>query len=424
MHQVQPGQHDTKTTMASIESLSRALRDDSSDDEEADYELGHREATGREWMSQERLPVRGIDGRVRTADQLAASKDRASALTSGKAIRPFSGMTAASANSSDESEVDSDADSEAAFPRHEREDIKEKVASSRAAGQSEPPTQFSWHRLATSDRARLRHQAKLRIAGLCEALVADPETSVLAPKPPAPDASGEIKRKRKKRKSPIVQLQAFCATDDPVVRSLALASTLAVMQDILPGYRIRPPTQADLEEQKLSKDVRSAWKFERALLDAYESYLSALGSCIELHPSGKGKLRRDAALSFKGAKRPSYRLSYGPKAHRTVALTATKCLCELLQSHQHFNHSELVVKAAVGLGDCGEPELESLAHAAIKEMFSMDPTGYASSEAAEAISKRVKKRGPRVSLGLLDTLGKLRIRRLIADDKAARRKKD
>lgn len=250
---------------------------------------------------------------------------------------------------------------------------------------------------------------------------------MLVPKLPLaqPDEEHGSKRKKsKKKRSLMAQLQAMCASEDPVVRSLALASALAVMQDILPGYRIRQPTQAEIEEQKLSKEVKNAWKFERMLLDAYEGYLYALGACIELHPSGKGKLRRDSALQFSGVKRASYSMDCGPKGQRAVALTATKCLLELLQSHQHFNHSDRVIRAAVALGDCGEPELESAAHAAMKEMFSLDPTGYASSEAADAISKRVKKRGPKVSLGLLDTLSSMRIRRLIADDKAARRKKE
>jgi len=82
-----------------------------------------------------------------------------------------------------------------------------------------------------------------------------------------------------------------------------------------------------------------------------------------------------------------------------------------------------VVRSAVALADCGDDELEAIAHSALKEMFAMDPTGYASSEAAEAISKRVKKRGPRVSMGLLGTMSHMRIRRLISDDKDLRKKK-
>jgi len=154
------------------------------------------------------------------------------------------------------------------------------------------------------------------------------------PAPPLLDANGEPqKRKRKKAKSPLAELQALSTAVDPVVRNLALASQLAVLQDILPGYRVRLPTAAEIEEQKLSKEVRQTWTFERALLDAYETYLHGLGACIELHPSGKGRLRRDAALVFPGANRLTYGMQAGDKALRSVASTAAKCLCELLQSH-------------------------------------------------------------------------------------------
>jgi len=60
---------------------------------------------GREWSSSERLPVRGIDGRLRSSEQLVAAKDRAKSLASGESIRPYSLLSAkAGADTNDESE--------------------------------------------------------------------------------------------------------------------------------------------------------------------------------------------------------------------------------------------------------------------------------------------------------------------------------
>ena len=70
------------------------------------------------------------------------------------------------------------------------------------------------------------------------------------------------------------------------VARLAMLSLAAVFKDILPGYRIRPPTDKELS-MAVSKEVKKLRDHESALLRAYQvSFLSELhcrwlcGSCI------------------------------------------------------------------------------------------------------------------------------------------------
>lgn len=57
--------------------------------------------------------------------------------------------------------------------------------------------------------------------------------------------------------------------DDHRVRHLALLSQYAVFKDILPSYRIRVPTAAEMAT-KVSKDVHRVRAQEAALLRAYQ----------------------------------------------------------------------------------------------------------------------------------------------------------
>jgi hypothetical protein len=48
-----------------------------------------------------------------------------------------------------------------------------------------------------------------------------------------------------------------------------MLSLLAIFRDIIPGYRIRPPTEKELATQ-LSKEVKKLREFESGLLSAYQ----------------------------------------------------------------------------------------------------------------------------------------------------------
>ncbi|CAN0556948.1 unnamed protein product, partial [Ectocarpus sp. 8 AP-2014] len=59
--------------------------------------------------------------------------------------------------------------------------------------------------------------------------------------------------------------------DDHRVCHLALLSQYAVFKDIIPGYRIRVPTAAEMAT-KVSKEVHRVRAQEAALLRAYQVY--------------------------------------------------------------------------------------------------------------------------------------------------------
>lgn len=54
-----------------------------------------------------------------------------------------------------------------------------------------------------------------------------------------------------------------------------MVSLLAVFKDICPGYRIRLPTDKELEV-KVSKEVQRVRDYEAALLKSYQNYLRTL----------------------------------------------------------------------------------------------------------------------------------------------------
>ena len=64
-------------------------------------------------------------------------------------------------------------------------------------------------------------------------------------------------------------LLALTADSDGAVRRLAQLSLLAVLRDIMPGYRIRLPSEKELT-MPVSKDVRKVRDYETTLLKLYQ----------------------------------------------------------------------------------------------------------------------------------------------------------
>ncbi|MCI02091.1 nucleolar complex protein 3, partial [Trifolium medium] len=107
-------------------------------------------------------------------------------------------------------------------------------------------------------------------------------------------------------------LQISKDNDDTIVK-LGLLSLLAVFRDIIPGYRIRLPTEKE-QEMKVSKTVKKMRFYESTLLSAYKAYLQRL-----------------IALE----KKPLFQL------------VAVRCICSLLDSNPHFNFRETLLDATV-----------------------------------------------------------------------------
>eukprot|EP00854_Cymbomonas_tetramitiformis_P005203 gene5203-6328_t len=110
----------------------------------------------------------------------------------------------------------------------------------------------------------------------------------------------------------IKEILPLCADEDEMVAQLAMLSLLAVYKDIAPSYRIRLPTEKELEV-KVSKDVAKVRDYESALLKSYQAYLRVLFQASSIKGEG------GVGLSLR-------------------ATAAVKCMCGLMAALPHFNY--------------------------------------------------------------------------------------
>ncbi|XP_045796088.1 nucleolar complex protein 3 homolog [Trifolium pratense] len=145
--------------------------------------------------------------------------------------------------------------------------------------------------------------------------------------------------------------------DDTIVK-LGLLSLLAVFRDIIPGYRIRLPTEKE-QEMKVSKTVKKMRFYESTLLSAYKTYLQRL-----------------IALE----KKPLFQL------------VAVRCICSLLDSNPHFNFRETLLDATIRNISSSNETIRQLCCSTIKSLFTNEGKhgGEATVEAVRLISYKVK----------------------------------
>ncbi|CAL5192380.1 unnamed protein product [Lathyrus oleraceus] len=177
---------------------------------------------------------------------------------------------------------------------------------------------------------------KFKLAELGNALLTDPESNI-------------------KDLKEMVQLSK---DNDRTIVKLGLLSLLAVFRDIIPGYRIRLPTEKE-QEMKVSKTIKKMRFYESTLLSAYKAYLQRL-----------------IALE----KQPLFQL------------VAVRCICSLLESNPHFNFRETLLNAAVrNISSCNDA-IRQLCCSTIKSLFTNEGKhgGEATVEAVRLISYQVK----------------------------------
>uniref|UniRef100_A0A915ET80 NOC3-like protein n=1 Tax=Echinococcus canadensis TaxID=519352 RepID=A0A915ET80_9CEST len=71
------------------------------------------------------------------------------------------------------------------------------------------------------------------------------------------------------------------------LRQLLVASLCVVFKDILPTYKIRPPTEQELK-QRVKKETKRIWRFEEILLKNFEKYVLLIQSILK--DKGRRKL--------------------------------------------------------------------------------------------------------------------------------------
>ncbi|GMI85129.1 NucleOlar Complex associated 3 [Hibiscus trionum] len=177
---------------------------------------------------------------------------------------------------------------------------------------------------------------KRKLAELGMALLSDPEANI---------------------KSLKEMLQLAKDGDHSIVK-LSLLSLLAVFKDIIPGYRIRLPTEKELE-MKVSKEVKKMRFYESTLLSTYKGYLQKL-----------------------------LLLEKQPTFHHVVV----RCVCSLLDAVPHFNFRESLLVAVVRNIGSTDDVVRRLCCSAIKSLFTNEGKhgGEATVEAVRLIADHVK----------------------------------
>jgi len=116
-------------------------------------------------------------------------------------------------------------------------------------------------------------------------------------------------------------LLSLLSDEDTQVSRLAMLTLLAVLKDLIPGYRIRSAAERKQEGVEISKDVKKLWDYENALLKGYQTYLKSLLAVLNAARSG-----------------------HASAAHGRVA---ARCLAGLLVAAPHFNYSSDLLQAVV-----------------------------------------------------------------------------
>ncbi|XP_030553118.1 nucleolar complex-associated protein 3-like isoform X1 [Rhodamnia argentea] len=154
---------------------------------------------------------------------------------------------------------------------------------------------------------------KCKLAELGIALLADPESNIKLLK----------------------EMLQMCNDGNHAIVKLGLLSLLSVFKDIIPGYRIRLPTEKELE-MKVSKDVKKMRYYESTLLSAYKAYLQKL-MVLE-----KVSLYQHAVV---------------------------RCICTLLDAVPHFNYRESLVEVVVRNISSSDEVIRKLCCDTIKSLF-------------------------------------------------------
>ncbi|KAL6546976.1 hypothetical protein OROMI_022697 [Orobanche minor] len=177
---------------------------------------------------------------------------------------------------------------------------------------------------------------KYKLAELGTALLADPESNI----------------------KNIKEMLEISKDGESVIVILGLKSLLAVFRDIIPGYRIRLPTEKE-QEMKVSKAVKKTRFYESTLLSAYKAYVQKLVAMQQ---------------------------------HTVYKRVAIRCLCTLLAAVPHFNFRDSLLAAVVKNISSQDDVVRKLCCTTVKSLFTDEGKhgGEATVEAVRMIADLVK----------------------------------
>ncbi|KAK4055895.1 hypothetical protein OIO90_003152 [Microbotryomycetes sp. JL221] len=169
-------------------------------------------------------------------------------------------------------------------------------------------------------------------------------------------------------------------TVDREIRILAMVSLLAVFNDVVPGYRIRPLTDVE-KETKVSQQVARQREWEEGLVTTYKRYLELCEAEVE----------QDSAL----------------------ASAAIHCLCTLVKEKSEFNFAVNIMDVVVKrLGRKGWDEVHQTCLETINHIFIHDTSTTASNSLhlVRLVSRLVRARSFAIRPEVLTCLLNLRLK--------------
>ncbi|KAJ3018790.1 UNVERIFIED_CONTAM: Nucleolar complex protein 3 [Siphonaria sp. JEL0065] len=223
-------------------------------------------------------------------------------------------------------------------------------------------------------RIQARWDAQELLAELASAIIENPE-----------EKFGNLK-----------QMRDLGDSSDPTIQKFGLLAQLTVYRDIIPGYRIRPLTDAE-KAIVVTKDVKKLRNFEEGLLANYQVYLQQLETNLRKHSAN------------------------GLGSDGSVAIVAMQCMTELLTTVTHFNFRVNLLSAIVSkMGSKSPVEVGAIACNGISKLFDGDVSGEPSLEAVKLMARMIKNKEYRVDEAVLKTFMHLRLKDEMALPEAER----
>ena len=235
---------------------------------------------------------------------------------------------------------------------------------------SELPTNSS---LSEAQKLLYYEEKCARIAQLSEEILENPQEGIKQP-----HKTNKLGCKNDSKIKEILNYANTFHNDDDYVNDynvgrLATISLLAIFQDILPSYRIRQHTQAEMKGQRLKKETKELWDYEHDLVSYYQQYLKILEKTWSSY-CGNNVLEEE-----------------DPEKHQ-LGITCLLTLCELLKKAYYFNFVSNILTLVVRQMSSKLTIVSTTCCSTIHTLFKVDRQGDITREAVKLISQMIHQR--------------------------------
>ncbi|GFS03169.1 nucleolar complex protein 3 homolog [Elysia marginata] len=333
-----------------------------SDNEEEEYEQQPRSFASEEKNDKMRMLLPIID-KGRVIKQMTEKEDNLETEEKKENLQE------AAADEADPEEEEVEAEKEKTAPSQEEE---QKMLASLTPAQL---FVYRKHKIAS---------AKERLASLAQGVIEDPQNN--------------MKKLKELRMMLGDSSPCICLT----IRKYAIVSLMEVFKDIVPGYRLRIPTEKETA-QRVKKETKSLWDYEASFLLSYRIYLSFL----ELMAKGK-PIPEKSFLTKHGIQN----LSLPGEAQTELSKLSLKCLSAMLVNHPHFNYRGNIITTLVPMMNHRNQEFSAIACETIKTVFKQDKSGEVTLEIVKVIGKMAKKLEFEMQPQVLETFLVLKIKEI------------